>query len=57
MGVRPLFQNKLYPDRFGDNVDTSDQNHHFETAIYVVVDPKKYNRSYVAIINLSSNSF
>lgn len=41
MWVRPLFQNKLYPDRFGDNVDTSDQNDHFETAIYVVVDPKK----------------
>lgn len=48
MGVRPLFQNKLYPDRFGDNVDTSDQNDHFETAIYVVVDPKKHNPSYMA---------
>lgn len=57
MGVRPLFQNKLYPDRFGGNVDSSDQNDHFETAIHVVVDPKKHNPSYVAIINLSSNSF
>lgn len=41
MGVRPLFQNKLYSDRFGDNEDISGQNDHFETAIYVVVDPKK----------------
>lgn len=54
MGVRPLFQNKLYSDRFGDNVD---QNDHFETAIYEVVDPKKHNPSYVVITNLSSNSF